>query len=127
MNDVTKYNLHEKMQDIFDVLENDHGILARANFSCCMGCATCELGHELEESDDHWGGVYYHKQNAEGLEKHGTCYVGFFTEDGNGTADLAAKACEIFKNQGLEVEWEGDAGQKIKVTVPGYKRPTYNL
>ena len=89
------------------------GVRARANFLCCTNCATSGLNVKGKR-----GGVYWHAQNEESFRRDGELVIGFFTETGKGSVDVARDLVKLLKAEGLEVEWNGTGDQKITVKTP---------
>ena len=98
-----------KIQKAFRLLRSQ-GFAARGNYMCCGGCARAALDLEGKK-----GGVFWHKQDDEGFRKDGELYIGFFTQDGNGSDKVAEAVIAALKAENVWVEWKGDTGTRILV------------
>lgn len=105
------------------------GIMAKQNYLCCMGCASSALGEEIkkahaENPGKYIGGAYYHSQDAEDLRERGFCYIGYgCAPDSKFEEELMSltigQAVKMtMERHGLAVEWDGDTGQRIRVSIP---------
>lgn len=106
-----------RVEDAFEGLE-DQGIMCRPNYLCCTGCASGGIFTEMEDSDKDWrGGVYWHEQDDEGLMRSGYLYLGSgaFEDDDEKTVAIGEEIVEALEDEGLEVEWDGTASEKIRV------------
>jgi hypothetical protein len=81
------------------------GYFARQNFACCQSCGCAEVPDDKAETY-----VFYHRQDAEHLEKDRGTYLAYA---GNGRF-----ICETFGKQGLAVEWDGSTNTRIWVGMP---------
>ena len=123
--EATNDDVKDALTEAFKAMRKD-GILARQNFSCCGGCASYELGTKLEEAKaagkPKVGTVYYHRQDAEGLRRDGTVYLGFGAGRGSSDDDsrlVACKALEALNDAGLKTEWDGTP--RTRIWVDGLK------
>lgn len=128
----------------FDEL-NAHGVVARADFSCCGTCASGEIWGERDDSR-HWKGyVYFHQQDTERLVADGETYIGYgafppedFDEDAYDTLSEAAKedlyrtdvtrlledvVFPVFRRHGIEPEWNRDLGTRVLLTNADWYDP----
>lgn len=104
------------------------GLVARQNFGCCGGCAAAELG-EMARASGRLGVVYYHRQDAARLRPTRwrrnpaeSVYVGFgsVVEDRYPTSrDIGREVVAAAARAGLATVWDGSAGQRIAVLLPG--------
>lgn len=87
------------------------GYAARANFMCCMGCATSALDIKGKK-----GGVYWHRQSDDHFKEDGELYIGFFVENDTDDSKKVAEALvATLKAEGLWVEWNGSGDTKVMV------------
>jgi hypothetical protein len=78
------------------------GYFARQNFWCCQSCALYAIPEDKSEKY-----VFYHKQN--GKDKwYGKPFC--LSWAGNATEII-----NIFKNNGIEVEWNGNSDTRLKI------------
>ena len=111
-----------------------HGFVARQNFSCCGGCASCEIAENVSEMPEKRrgkvrGAVFFTRQDWSRLfegpswindpkvlwvaygqvdtQAHGP--IGLSTEEVGLALGMALQA------EGLNVEWTGDANERVKV------------
>lgn len=128
----------------FDEL-NAHGIVARADFSCCGTCASAEIGAERDDTR-HWiGYVYFHNQDTDHLIDSGTTYIGYgafepedFDEVAYDRLSDAAKAdlystdvarmlddivFPIARRHGIEPEWDRNLGTRVLLTNADWYAP----
>ncbi|WP_137873896.1 hypothetical protein [Rhodococcus sp. Q] len=128
----------------FDEL-NAHGVVARADFSCCGTCASGEIWGERDDSR-HWQGyAYFHQQDTERLVVDGETYIGYgafppedFDEDAYETLSETAKEdlyradvirllddvmFPVFRRHGIEPEWNRDLGTRVLLTNADWYDP----
>ena len=102
------------------------GLIARQNFSCCLGCAGCELVNEVEvlpatRRAQIKGAVFYTKQQGFEPGKTGTyLFFGSIETTKVGTVGLDTKkvgklAVQCLKEAGLTVKWNGSPKKSIWV------------
>jgi hypothetical protein len=80
------------------------GYFARQNFWCCQSCAWSAMTDEQANKT-----VFYHRQDADDLRDSGTCHLAW---SGNGQ-----EIVDVLKENGVEVDWNGGDGTRIKITV----------
>jgi len=103
-------------------------VYARQNFLCCGGCASSALSTEIDNFNAKGkptraiGAVWYHKQDTQSLNRGYDLYIGYGAAEavGDCSRDLMTKrigeilvAC--LEAEGLEVEWDGQIRERIKV------------
>ena len=119
----------DKLNALFKELRR-RDLVARQNFMCCGGCAAAAIGEDVRKRGKR-GGVYYHRQDAEGLRppvRRGireradeSVYLGFGSADGDEGiaqaigADIVAAAALV----GLATEWDGRVASRVEVLLPG--------
>lgn len=91
-----------------------HGIVARADFTCCNNCGNAEIAAEAE--DNARGFVFFHQQDTERAVLGDGLYLSHGTF---GTTDPTAVGEEIvaaLAARDLPAEWDGNPGQRILVS-----------
>jgi hypothetical protein len=99
------------------------GFIARANFSCCIGCAVHELT-EMAHVRKKDRAVYYHRQDAESFREGFPLHIRFFylpteSDDTDSTAQEKAVGEQVaaaLRNQHLRIEWDGNPQRTIQIT-----------
>jgi len=112
-----------------------HGIVARADFSCCGSCASGEIWGERDDSR-HWAGyVYFHEQDTARLVEDGKTHVGYgafppesFDEAAyDALGDDAKEALyaadvtrllddvvfPVLRRHGIDPQWNRDLGTRV--------------
>lgn len=94
-----------------------YGILAEANFLCCMSCgcsAMQEQAEQFPENAQPVGYCFYHGQDADGLAENGRAmlaYGGFGSTDPGAVGRIIVGCLE---RAGVRCQWSGDPGQRIE-------------
>lgn len=78
------------------------GYFARQNFLCCQTCAWADVPDDKANK-----AVFYHRQDADDLEKRGRCYLAW-SGDGN-------EIVSVLQKHGLKTEWDGKETTRILV------------
>jgi hypothetical protein len=135
---------HSRTAAAFDEL-NAHGVVARADFSCCGTCASAEIGAERDDTR-HWiGYVYFHSQDTDHLIDSGTTYIGYgafeppdFDERAWKRLGKKAQAAAYFgdvarmlddivfpivRRHGIEPEWNRDLATRVLLTDADWYAP----
>jgi hypothetical protein len=122
-----------------------HGVIARADFSCCGTCASGEIWGERDDTR-HWTGyVYFHQQDTDRLVESGETYIGygaFPPEDfDEGTYEALSEAAKedlyrtdvtrllegvifpVLRRHGIEPEWDRDLGTRVLLTNADWYNP----
>jgi hypothetical protein len=105
-----------------------HGIVARQNFSDCGTCGVAEIGDEIDatrkKGREVRGYVFYHMQDTESAADGHGLYLNYGSVDRDEKADLkvAAEAVESLQRQGLETSWNGSIEQRIGVKLDWKRR-----
>jgi uncharacterized protein DUF6891 len=101
----------------------DQGVIARANFLCCTGCA-CEA---MTDEQQKWAGkvppigaVYFHEQATEGANEGGVLWLGHGSFSGTEEDDrrVAQMTVETLTRHGMKIDWDGDITRKIAAQSP---------
>ncbi|GAA3232447.1 hypothetical protein GCM10010532_068560 [Dactylosporangium siamense] len=112
----------DRLTDAFRALDAA-GIVAREDFACCQNCGVSEIGAEATEAAPARGYVFYHLQDAERAAEGGSLWLAYGLFDPSG--DQAAAGAEVVaavRAQGLHVDWDGSAGQRIHVRLKWARR-----
>ncbi|EME20432.1 DUF6891 domain-containing protein [Rhodococcus triatomae] len=122
-----------------------HGVVARANFSCCGTCASGEIWEERDDSR-HWlGYTYFHQQDTDRLVESGETYIGYgafppedFDEDAYDALSETAKedlyrtdvmrllddvVFPVLRRHGIEPEWNRELGTRVLLTNADWYDP----
>lgn len=99
-------------------------IFAKQNYSCCMGCGTCELQQEhdaLPENKRPIGYVFFHGQDNESRVDGRDFHLRFGAFDGDEPNEhvgvvIGNLVCRSLKKFGIEYEWNGSKFEAIKIT-----------
>lgn len=84
------------------------GYVAKQNYWCCNGCGTSALAQEYGADCEKW--LFYNKQAGDRLRAGKQFRL---TWGGNGWQIAYA-----LREQGLEVDWNGEDSQTIGVSLP---------
>jgi hypothetical protein len=110
---------NDRLDDAFRALE-EAGIVARQDFSCCQNCGSGEIDEVARSYPRPAGYVFYHAQDTESAAEGGGLYLGY------GPARLgeqvAAKAVEALRAEGLDVDWSGSVDKRIHVRLEWARR-----
>jgi hypothetical protein len=112
----------DRLERAFAALELD-GIVARQNFTCCQSCGLDKIDEELGDPPAR-GFVFYHWQDLERAVKGHGLYLTHGAADGEAASAInvgktVASALEL---EGLKVEWDGSAENRILVAMDWKKR-----
>jgi hypothetical protein len=119
----------DRLDDAFAALERT-GVVARASFTCCTTCGFAEIGDEVPADQHRDGFVFFHSQDAEGLDEPGTplalAFGGFSTGDAAARTEadrvVGERVRAALLEHGLPVEWDGDPAGRIVVRAPDWRR-----
>ncbi|MEU4689978.1 hypothetical protein [Actinoplanes sp. NPDC023714] len=112
----------DRLTDAFRALDRA-GIVAREDFACCQSCGSSEIGDEIGDGGPARGYVFYHGQDAERAAQGGTLWLAYGTFDERaGAAQVGEEVVAALRGEGLEVDWTGDAAQRIHVRLRWAKR-----
>jgi hypothetical protein len=109
----------DRLDEAFAAL-NQHGIVARQDFSCCNNCGFTDIWEEIEKEEEHQpvkGYVFFHLQGTELAIRSGRlllCY-GCVEEDEAVFVQVAHKIVAELRRVGLDAKWQGTAGHPIVV------------
>lgn len=108
----------------FAAIRKKHNLIARQNFWCCQGCALNALSKEYSATscDDTRpdGYVFFHRQDAEHLKKHGFTYFRFGTfakkrKGATTTMEIGKLVSQVLMKHGCPVDWSGRPGDCLVV------------
>jgi hypothetical protein len=117
----------DRLDKAFAELEQ-HGIVARQNFSDCGTCGVAEIVDEIDatrkKGREVRGYVFYHMQDTESAADGGGLYLNYGSVDAGEKAALviAGEAVESLKRQGLETNWNGSIRERIGVKLDWKRR-----
>ncbi|MFI5931927.1 DUF6891 domain-containing protein [Actinoplanes sp. NPDC051494] len=117
----------DRLTDAFNALDLA-GIVAREDFACCQSCGTNEIGAEAGKETVARGYVFYHMQDAERAAQGGTLWLAYGSFDAQADdaqaddAQIGEEIAAALRAEGLEVDWTGDAGQRLHVRLRWAKR-----
>jgi uncharacterized protein DUF6891 len=129
---------YEPLRQAFGELESD-GVVARMNFTCCGTCGHAEIGGERPASS--WGYTFFHQQDSERLHPGGSdLFLAFGAFGPVPTLDpalveraragddaarqeavaqsdvtVARRVVSALERHGLQVDWDGTSGRRIRV------------
>lgn len=98
------------------------GIVAAANFTCCMSCGSAEIWEHAAPTDR--GYVFFHQQDTERAAESGELLLAYGATSGT-DADGVAIGHEIvaaLRAAGLTATWDGDIRERIAVSLDWRKR-----
>lgn len=96
------------------------GIIARANFMCCGGCAAGAIAEKLGTGrGQKVGGVYWHNQDEKGIHRNGGLHLGFGSLEGDESSEraLGEKVVGLLQAHGIKTEWDGNPTRRIWVDL----------
>lgn len=100
------------------------GVVARMSFACCNTCGATEIQDEADPNGpDALGHTFFHSQEADRLEDTpGDLFLSFGGFDEIPAAAVGEIVATTVARHGLEVDWAGDAGAKVRVRVPDWRK-----
>lgn len=99
-----KNNLQRALARGFDGLRV-RGYFATQNWQCCQTCGCAAVPDEFARRY-----VFYHAQNADDLRERGETHLAW--------AGDGSEIVEVFRAEGLRVEWDGSPGRRILIGAP---------
>lgn len=124
--------LRKKVLEVFKVLRK-RGFIARANFYCCSTCAVYAIDTDYKKMQEAKkssivGYCFWHNQDEDGWKAGRDLHLGYGQLCGddticdNTTRLVGQKIAAALTEAGIDFEWDGSAGQKIKVlNTTGYE------
>ncbi|MBL7262177.1 DUF6891 domain-containing protein [Paractinoplanes lichenicola] len=107
----------DRLTDAFRALDMA-GITAREDFACCRNCGTTEIRDEGAGR----GYVFYHEQDAQRAVNGGGVWLAYGHAGAEPTVELGEEIAAALRAEGLTVEWDGEAGQRILVPLQWARR-----
>ena len=113
-NTMDKMTFEQKVEWAFEFFGDDGFERGQNNFAgsrlaCCQSCGWAAIeAIEFDYGEDLDNVVFYHDQDAENLREDGWFYIAW-----SGDGD---KIKSFFENCWLNVEWNGDDTQRMKIT-----------
>jgi hypothetical protein len=101
---MTKKNLRDALGRGFRVLR-ERGYFAKQNWQCCQTCGCHAVPDEFGRRY-----VFYHAQDANCLRERGETHLAW-AGDGH-------EIVEVFRAEGLRVEWDGSQSRRILIGAP---------
>jgi alkylhydroperoxidase family enzyme len=99
------------------------GYLARQRFLCCGGCASAQLADDLRKRPEKLGAVYYHRQEAERLDRGQESVYLSYGRGQDASPEQSALVGEAVARAagraGLAVLWDGESTSCVQVMLPG--------
>ena len=111
--------LRQRVKKAFVELEKD-GILCRSNFTCCTTCGSYEI-EQLAKKAKAGGGIFWHAQDEDSLRAAGHVVIGYIGV-GYPQIEVGQRAAVAFKDAGLKVDWNGNVGQRLQLSMPAAKK-----
>lgn len=117
----------DRLDAAFDALEAQ-GVVCRQNFTCCGNCGAAEIGDEMAAMEAEGfvvrGYAFFHAQDTEAAVDGGGLYLSYGAAGRDDDASVAIGRLVVVEltAQGLDVDWSGDLGQRIGVTIDWNRR-----
>jgi Fe-S oxidoreductase len=95
------------------------------NFTCCATCGAEEISEDRDE--DTRGYVFFHEQDLEGVAVGGgelSLVFGSFSKSDKRNRAVGEIIARSLRRAGVKVEWEGEAGKRIRVVCGEWRRRT---
>ena len=104
--------LKPKLNALFAMLRKDK-VFARQSWKCCSSCGCAAL------PDNTTRYAFYHKQDADNMQRTGATYITFGISAGEDAdiVELGETIKAFAESVNLDVEWNGTANQRIKVSL----------
>lgn len=117
----------DRLDFAFLQLEEEHGIVARQNFTCCQSDGHSEIWGEIRAAQEQRpvsGYIFYHEQDTESVVETGKLYLAFGAVEGGEAAELAVaqRSVAVLREAGFTVNWNGSVKQRISLTGLDWKK-----
>jgi hypothetical protein len=117
----------DRLDFAFLVLEEEHGIVARQNFSCCLTDGHSEIWAEIRQVQAQrpvQGYVFYHEQDTENVAQHGELFLAYGAVGDGEEAQVAVaqRVVAALLEAGFTVSWSGSAKERIVVKGLDWKK-----
>ncbi|MCA9274886.1 MAG: hypothetical protein KDA29_02565 [Phycisphaerales bacterium] len=112
----------DRLRAAFDSLK-EQGILAQHHYSCCGSCGAAEIRIQIdfdESQGTRWRGfTFYHVQDTENAVDGDGIFLNYGDRKGTeeGSIEIANHVCRVLGEHGLETDWDGDLGRRIRVNL----------
>lgn len=116
----------------------EHGVIARADFTCCGTCGSAEIFDERDDSRVWRGYIFFHTQDTDAIFTERTTYLNYgiflpaYFEQAEWEAKSDAEAEEAYRvttlslmndevipllrRHGITVDWDGDLATRIRLS-----------
>ncbi len=117
----------DRLDFAFLLLEEEHGIVARQNFTCCQSDGHSEIWGEIraaQKARPISGYVFYHEQDTASVAADGKLYLAFGAVAQGEAAQLAVaqRSVAVLREAGFTVEWNGSVKQRPCLTGLDWKK-----
>lgn len=117
----------DRLDFAFLLLEEEHGIVARQNFTCCQSDGHSEIWGEIraaQKARPVSGYIFYHERDTESVVETGKLYLAFGAVEKGETAQLAVaqRSVAVLREAGFTVEWNGSTNQRPCLTGLDWKK-----
>lgn len=102
--------IKKRLTKAFRVLRKQ-GYAAKQNYWCCQSCGWAAIDADYS-SKDAAKAVFYHKQDAADIISRGEVFLAW--------RGIGGEIVTILRNQGLDVEWDGE--ENTRILVKGLKK-----
>ncbi|MEU5877484.1 hypothetical protein [Spirillospora sp. NPDC047279] len=97
---------------------NATGIVALADFSCCLSCGTSEIGEVVPDGRERRGYVFAHRQDMENAVAGAGCDLAFGSfGDGESAAGIGEAVVAALRGHGFDPGWSGDPAERVHVPL----------
>lgn len=117
----------DRLDFAFLVLEEEHGIVARQNFTCCQSDGHNEIRGEIRRVQAHhpvMGYVFYHAQDTENVARHGELFLAYGAVEEGQAAQIAVAQhiVDTLRDAAFTVEWHGSVQERVLITGLDWKK-----
>jgi hypothetical protein len=104
----------DRLAEAFAAVEA-HGIVARADFTCCGSCGHAEIANEM--GPESLGYVFFHHQSTDAVVAQGRLWLQYGASGPQRDQDavIGHRIVDALTGAGLPVEWNGDGRSAIVV------------
>ncbi|MBN2131292.1 MAG: hypothetical protein JW741_17460 [Sedimentisphaerales bacterium] len=117
----------DRLDFAFLVLEEEHGIVAWQNFTCCQTDGHSEIWGEIRQVQAQrpvMGYAFYHEQDTENAARYGELFLAYGAVEESETAQVAVaqRIVDTLRDAGFAVEWNGSVKERVFVTGVDWKK-----
>ena len=117
----------DRLDFAFLVLEEEHGIVARQNFTCCQTDGHSEIWGEIRQVQAQhpvMGYAFYHEQDTENAARCGDLFLAYGAVDEGEAAQIAVAHCivDTLRDAGFTVEGNGSVKERVFATGLDWKK-----